>query len=69
MDEDDKENMQVEDQTTTVFMDGGNCLDVKVVVNTSNSQGKILFPPPDFLPFSQLYCLISHNVNNLLLSI
>lgn len=40
LDEDDKENMQVDDQTTTVFVDGNNRVDLKVVVNRSSSQGQ-----------------------------
>jgi len=39
LDEDDKENMQVEEQGTAVFMDGNSRVDLKVVVNRTNSQG------------------------------
>lgn len=39
LDEDDKENMQVEEQETAVFMDANSRVDLKVVVNRTNSQG------------------------------
>lgn len=46
LDEEDKENMQVEDQgtATAVFMDGGNHVDLKVVVNRTNSQDGTIQP-------------------------
>ncbi|KAK3915418.1 F-box only protein 32 [Frankliniella fusca] len=44
MDEDDKENMQVDDQSTAVFMDGNNRVDLKVVVNRTQSQDGTIQP-------------------------
>ncbi|XP_026274475.1 F-box only protein 32 isoform X1 [Frankliniella occidentalis] len=44
MDEDEKENMQVEDQSTAIFMDGNNRVDLKVVVNRTNSQDGTIQP-------------------------